>query len=238
MNLNQTLESNESISTGSMEIDRRLGGGIPYKTLMLIEGQAASGKSTFVQQLIWGALNSGEKVCIYTTEQDVQSLIRQMESLGQDVSDFFLMHELEIFPISVAPDSLSPEILFKRLTEHMSLQKDARMIVVDALTTFVAEAGGDQIQDFFSGCKEMCANGQVIACTVHASAFDEGFLMRVRSIADAYIRLQVTASGSALLKSMEVAKIRGAEMRTGNITGFEVEPGLGIRIVPISRARA
>jgi flagellar protein FlaH len=37
---------------------------------------------------------------------------------------------------------------------------------------------------------------------------------------------------------MEVAKIRGAEMTTGNITGFDVEPGLGIRIVPITRARA
>jgi len=27
-------------------------------------------------------------------------------------------------------------------------------------------------------------------------------------------------------------------MATGNIIGFQVEPGLGIKIVPISRARA
>ena len=238
MNLNQSKDTAEVISTGSMEIDRRLGGGIPYRTLMLIEGQEASGKSTFAQQLIWGALNSGEKACVYTTEQNIQSLIRQMGSLGQDVSDFFLLHELEIFPVAVASDSTSPTELFGDLQEHIASQRDARMIVVDALTTFVSEAGGDQIQDFFSECKSLCADGQVIACTVHASAFDEGFLMRVRSISDAYIRMQVTSSGTSLLKSMEVAKIRGAELKTGNIIGFEVEPGFGIRIIPITRAKA
>jgi len=41
-----------------------------------------------------------------------------------------------------------------------------------------------------------------------------------------------------LQKTIEVAKIRGADNPTGNISGFEVDPGLGIRIVPISKARA
>ena len=44
-----TTQSSQVISTGSVEIDRRLGGGIPLKTVMLIEGQDASGKSTFAQ---------------------------------------------------------------------------------------------------------------------------------------------------------------------------------------------
>jgi flagellar protein FlaH len=37
---------------------------------------------------------------------------------------------------------------------------------------------------------------------------------------------------------MEVAKIRGADMKTGNILGFEIEPNRGLRIIPISVARA
>lgn len=64
-------------ATGSVEIDRCLGGGVPYSTLMLIEGQAASGKSTLAQQLLWGALTSSEDVALYATEQTVQSLLRQ-----------------------------------------------------------------------------------------------------------------------------------------------------------------
>ena len=40
----------DAITTGTIELDRRLGGGIPYNTVMLIEGQDAAGKSTFAQQ--------------------------------------------------------------------------------------------------------------------------------------------------------------------------------------------
>ena len=94
------------------------------------------------------------------------------------------------------------------------------------------------IQEFFTACKTLCEEGKVIICTVHANAFAEGALTRVRSICDAHIRLQVTKAGSKLFKTIEVAKIRGAEMNTGTISGFEVEPGLGLRIIPISQARA
>ena len=50
--------------------------------------------------------------------------------------------------------------------------------------------------------------------------------------------LKVTRAGSALVKTLEVAKIKGAESTTGNISGFQVEPGLGVRLIPISLAKA
>ena len=233
-----TTEELSVITTGSTEIDRRLGGGIPYNTVMLIEGQDASGKSTFAQQLLWGTLNAGHRASIYTTEQNVHALLRQMESLGQDATDYFLLNDLQIFPLSSSAENEDPDLFFKLLSEHIWQQDSSRMIVIDSLTTFVSRAGGEQIQDFFNEMKNVCERGQVIAGTVHENAFDEEFLLRVRSICDAYLRLQVNASGTSLVKTMEVAKIRGADMRTGNILGFEVEPGMGIRIVPVSRAKA
>ena len=228
----------DAITTGTIELDRRLGGGIPYNTVMLIEGQDASGKSTFAQQFIWGTLNSGQKACIYTTEQNVHSFLRQMESLGQDLTDYFLLNEIQVFPISASGDMSDPDAILDTLTRHIDAQVEPRMIVIDSITTFVSRAGGDQIQNFFSELKRICMRGQVIACTVHENAFDEEYVLRVRSICDAYLRLRVSASGTNLIKTLEVAKIRGAELRTGNITGFEGEPGLGIRIIPVSRAQA
>ena len=226
------------ISTGSVEIDRKIGGGIPYGTLMLVEGPSSAGKSTLAQQLLRGSLTSGENAAIYATEQTVQSFLRQMDSLGMDVRDYFLLNHLQIYPVAISPDSVEPEELFAELAEHMKQQEDCSVLVVDALTTFVSQAGGDQIQDFFTGCKSICDKGKVVICTVHSNAFDERIITRVRSMCDAYLRLQVQISGSQLVKTIEVAKIRGAEMTTGSIMGFEVEPGLGIRIVPISRAKA
>ncbi|MCH8800459.1 MAG: AAA family ATPase [Chloroflexi bacterium] len=228
----------EVISAGAEDVDRTLGGGIPYRTLMLIEGQSASGKSTLAQQLVWGALGSGEKAAVYTTEQTVHSFLRQTTSLGLDVRDYFLMDLLHIYPISIAPDAAAPEVLFEELRRHIMNQKDSRVILVDALSTFVSSTGGDQIQGFFNGCKSLCDEGKVVICTVHTDAFDPSILTRVRSICDAHLRLEVGKVGGRLQKTIEVAKIRGADSSTGNISGFEIDPGLGIRIVPISIARA
>ena len=226
------------ITTGSPDLDRSIGGGIPYRTLMLIEGQSAAGKSTLSQQLIWGALIAGENAALYTTEQTVQSFLRQMASLGEDVSNYFLLNHLQIYPLSIPPGSIAPAKLFRQLGDHIGRQTSCRVVVVDSLTTIISQADGEQIQEFFTGCKNICEEGKVIICTVHSNAFTEDVLTRVRSICDAHLRLQVEKAGNKLFKTIEVAKIRGAEMNTGTITGVEVEPGLGLRIIPISKARA
>tara|TARA_Y100000588_G_C14029382_1_gene827948 strand:+ start:123 stop:833 length:711 start_codon:yes stop_codon:yes gene_type:complete len=223
------------ISTGSVEIDRKMGGGIPFGTLMLVEGAASSGKSSLVQQLLWSALLSGERVALYVTEQTVHSLLSQMASLGLDVVDHFLMDRLRIFPVSVSRND-DPDLGF--LSRHMEEQKEYGILAVDSLTTIVPWSGGEQIKDFLSRCKTVCDEGKVVICTAHEDAFEEDISSRTRSVCDAYIRLHVNPAGSSLLKTMEVAKIRGAEMKTGNILGFEVQPNQGLRIIPISLARA
>ena len=51
-NNTEEKELTEVISTGTETIDATLGGGIPYRTLMLIEGQSAAGKSTLSLQCL------------------------------------------------------------------------------------------------------------------------------------------------------------------------------------------
>ena len=88
---------------------------------MLVEGAASSGKSSLVQQLLWSALLSGERVALYVTEQTVHSLLSQMASLGLDVVDHFLMDRLRIFPVSVSRND-DPDLGF--LSRHMEEQKE------------------------------------------------------------------------------------------------------------------
>ena len=136
-----TAQPLRMISAANDDIDQRIGGGIPYKTLMLVEGESASGKSTLSHQLLWGALSSGENAALYTSEQTVQSFMRQMLSLGLDVRDYFLLNHLQIYPIAIPLDSFQPEILFQQLVDHIATQKDCRVIVMDSLTTFVNRVG-------------------------------------------------------------------------------------------------
>ena len=230
-----TREANKLISTGSVEIDRKMGGGIPFGSLMLVEGGASSGKSSLVQQLLWSALETGETVSLYVTEQTVHSLLKQMGSLGLDVVDHFLTDRLRIFPVSVQSGD-TPDL--NQFSRHLEVQFPSGVVVIDSLTTIVPPSSGNQIRDFMSDCKNLCDNGQVVICTAHADAFEEDVASRTRSVCDAYIRLHVDRSGTSLLKTMEVAKIRGADMKTGNVLGFEIEPNRGLRIIPVSMARA
>jgi flagellar protein FlaH len=84
----------------------------------------------------------------------------------------------------------------------------------------------------------MCDNGKTIINIAHTYAFDEQVLIRIRSACDAHFRLRIEEVGDKLVKVLEVAKVRGADKNTGNIMSFDVDPGIGMRIMPVGRARA
>ncbi|MCH7593810.1 MAG: AAA family ATPase [Chloroflexi bacterium] len=227
------------ISTGSSEIDKKLGGGIPAGSLTLIEGQSDSGKSVVAQQMIWGSLHDGASVVLYTTENTVKSFIRQMASLALDVLDFVLLGRLRIVEVSSGRSGLSAAEVLTRLIESMRKETGADMMVVDSLTTFVSHGVSDEAVAYFEECREICSDyGKTIMNISNSYAFDNSTLARLRSMCDAHLSLRVEEVGDKLVKIMEVSKIRGASKTTGNIITFDVEPNLGMRIIPISKASA
>src|SRR4051812_34215887 len=87
------------ITSGNSEIDKKIGGGLPLRSLTLIEGESDAGKSVLMQQLLWGSLNAGKRIVVYTTENTSASLLRQMKSLSLDVDDLFIVGRLNIYPV-------------------------------------------------------------------------------------------------------------------------------------------
>lgn len=226
------------ISTGNPELDKKMGGGIPDSSLTLIEGQSDAGKSVLSQQLIWGGLQGGRSVVLYTSENTTRSLLRQMESLSLDISDFFLMGRINIYPV---PPGLTEEQAlnaFRMLLQHIGGLHGYDIVVVDSLTTFVSQVPEHETLTFFTACKDFCDAGKTLLFTMHSYAFSEQMFIRIRSICDAHLRLRMEEVGDQLVKVLEVAKVRGAEKSTGNIITFDVEPNLGMRIIPITKAKA
>ena len=109
-----------SISSGNLELDKKMGGGIPEGSLTLIEGQSDSGKSVLVQQLTWGALQDGFRVLIYTTENTTRSLLSQMKDLGLDIDDYFLLDRVKIYPVPQAFDEEQSRNVFQLLRRHIA----------------------------------------------------------------------------------------------------------------------
>lgn len=232
-------KSKRMLSTGNIELDKKMGGGIPEGSLTLIEGQSDAGKSVLVQQLTWGGLRDGFRVVIYTTENTTRSLLTQMDDLGLGVGDHFLLGKVSIYAVPQAFDEEQSLQVFQLLRRHIAQHQDnLDIVIVDSLTTFVAHVSDQETLSFFTLCKEFCDLQKTIIFTLHSHAFNEQMFTRIRSICDAHLRLRVEQVGDQLVKALEVAKIRGAEQSTGNVISFDVEPGMGMRIVPITKAKA
>ncbi len=109
---------------------------------------------------------------------------------------------------------------------------------MDSLTGLVTHSDERYVIDFFSACKQMCDYGRTIIAVVHSYAFDDKMLIRIRSLCDAHRVLRMEQVAEGLVKVMEVAKVRNADQSTGNIITFDVVPGMGMKIIPISKAKA
>jgi flagellar protein FlaH len=229
----------EFIVTGVPEVDAKLGGGIPLGSLCLIEGHSDAGKSVLCQHLTNGTLVTGEiSVAYYTTENAVRSLISQMDSLALCVLDHFLADRLRIYPLTFYSGMQGGARPFHVLTNHFSrLPPQFKLIIIDSITLLVAHSNPVTIIDFFSRCKSLCDEGKTIILVAHSYAFEEDMLARTRSLCDARFRMRLEQVGDSMIKLMEVLKVRGAERPTGDVVSFDIEPKLGMRIIPLAKAR-
>ena len=129
-----------------------------------------------------------------------------------------------------------PERVMMLMVEAMeAFPREFTTIVLDAITNVAYYCDDKTIMRFFAGCKKICKQGKTVILVAHSHAFDEKLLVRVGSLCDVHLKLRVDNMGPKLAKTLEVCKVHKAEMDTGNIVAFEIHPGIGMRINPISK---
>jgi archaeal flagellar protein FlaH len=222
------------ISTGNTDLDNKMGGGVPVNSLTLIEGDSGAGKSVLSQQMMYGCLVDGYRLSLFTSENSVKSLVKQMRSLNMDILDYLLLDKLRIFPLETSRlgKDAPPEIM-----KAMRREKGREMIFIDSLTSSIPASSDREVLGFFEEGKRLCSDGSTVICIIHSHGLTRELLTRIRSLCDAHLQLRTEEVGNKLVKTLEVTKVRGAEQTTGNIVSFEVEPGWGIRVIPINKVK-
>jgi len=222
------------IPTGNGDLDNKMGGGVPFGSLTLIEGDSGAGKSVLAQQMMHGSLVEGYNLSLFTSENTVKSLVKQMRSLNLDILDYLLLDRLRVFPIETSRlGREAPTILIGA----MKNEKRRDMIFVDSLTSSIPQSSDKEVLGLFEESKRLCGDGTTVVTIIHSHGLTPELLTRIRSLCDAHFQLRTEEVGNKLVKTLEVTKVRGAEQTTGNIISFEVEPGWGIRVIPINKAK-
>jgi archaeal flagellar protein FlaH len=227
------------ISTGNSELDKRIADGLPLQSLTLIEGENDTGKSVLTQQIMYWAMKQGVSVDLFTTEHTTKSFVKQMESMSLDVSEYFAWGYLKVFPLHVVGFEWTKDEMANVLACLIGSigQSRAPVAIIDSLTLFTEYVDTDTILSFFTECKTLVDRGKTVIITLHTYAFEEETLVRIRAISDAHLMLKKALVGDKYVMVLEIQKVRGARKTTGNLVSFEVHPGYGMKVIPMSFAR-
>ena len=105
------LEPEYRLSTGIMEFDRVLGGGLVPGTLVLIGGDPGIGKSTLMLQALHGLANKGHKVLYVSGEESVRQIRIRSDRLSTVSHDLLVVSEIDIGSILSMLESVKPAVL-------------------------------------------------------------------------------------------------------------------------------
>jgi len=226
------------IAVGVMDIDKRLGGGLPPKSVTLVEGDPDAGKSIIVQQLSFGALKEGLTVDVFLAEASARDYLQQMDSLGMSSTDYYLLGQLSLYRADLRVDREKAERILRHLIRHIEDCGDRDLFIVDSITPLLFQFDEHYVLQFLATCNDLASRGRTIITTLHSYAMSESLRLRASTIVDAHLRLRIEELGEQLVRTLEVAKIRGAVKTAKNTVSFTVQSGFGLKSVPISKTRA
>ncbi len=230
------------IPTGNEELDIRLGGGIPYPTIILIEGDHGSGKSALAQQFLYGALRLGLRGFAIITESRPKEYIKSMEEIQLKVTRYYILGMLTVLSLHLRKFKWKKEYgrvvlpILSNYLEGMSQRYD--IFLLDSLTQLLTYAPTDVVLNFMTRLRIIASKGKGIIMTMHPHTVADDLGAKIRGMCDGYIKVSNEAIGDRIYKVMSIIKMKGMPPGAETSVTFDVDPAMGIKIVPIKAAKA
>lgn len=210
------------------ELHRRLGGGIPAGTIMLIEGDRGTGKSIFCQRLLYGFLRNGHSATYISTQLTTREFISQMDSLGYSIIQDLIKRKLtfvSLYPLLVGVSDKKK--FLSRLTGASTLW-NPDVIIIDSLGSLLPENPIlEEVQAFSMHLKKITSLGKVVIITVNPDEINPRTLSILEEVSTLLVRLSVKVFGGDLKNSATIIKYNNAEGIFQKIIPFRVEPRVG-----------
>jgi circadian clock protein KaiC len=150
----------EIISSGVVELDELLHGGIHRGTINFFTGPSGSGKTTLGIQFMKEAAARGERSVIYTFEEQEWTLIRRCESINIPVHSMLENNLLKI--VAVEPLNPSPDE-FSHMVRRDVEENGTKMVMIDSVAGYkMALKGKDLTANLHALCKFLQNEGVTV----------------------------------------------------------------------------
>jgi len=222
--------------SGNDELDRSIGGGFPYRSLSILVGPQASGKTIVVQQLCYGALREGKTVCYITSQQLIEDLFINMRNLSWDVTDYMIEGKLKVIPVYTQTRSIVESPWLLELLENTITEQKADVIAIDSLAHFARGRDKKRITSFFVTMKGLCGNGKTILACIPSHFIQTIDYEYVKAVCTAVMELSMKEEKENIIRLLKLLKFQTMGEKFQQIIPFEVDPAVGIRISAIMEA--
>lgn len=137
----ETTVAAEPVSTGSLELDALLGGGLVPGTATLLTGPAGVGKTTASVQCMLAALRRGQKAAYFLFDERAPTLMTRSAALDMDLQPYIDNGQLEMRAID--PAEMSPGE-FAASVQAAVETLGAEIVVVDSLNAYLQSMPNEQ----------------------------------------------------------------------------------------------
>lgn len=230
--------SGEIFSLGLEDEDKvasTLGGGIPTRSIILVEGKSGTGKSVWLQRIAKGVCGEGKKVTYVSEEETGFSFVTQMDSLSYDVTTEILQQELLFLHADANRDS-SEGIIERLLNSDVPWRSDVaildnfgRLVNYDMKNGSVDD-GIDFVERFQESVRGFLSEGKSIVIAIDSSSFPENVIRRLRSIATVQIELENSLVNGQLSSRARVKQYKNMKDRVDDVIDYNIKSGRGISI--------
>lgn len=131
----RTAFDRTTVTSGIVELDALLGGGIDRGSSTLLIGPAGTGKSLFAVQFVVAAVKRGERAALFIFDEELALLFARTKALGFDLEGFQREGLIHIEQLDAA--ELSPGEFAQRVRDRVA-GFDATTVVIDSINGYQA----------------------------------------------------------------------------------------------------
>jgi len=202
----------EKVKTGIPGLDDLIEGGLEKKSVIVLAGEAGSGKTTFAMQYLYAGAALYKEPGLYVTfEEQKSSLFRHMARMGWDFEK--LEQEKKIFVLEYPPHEVDSFINQGNVVEDLIRENGIQRIVIDSVTSLVLlrEDEYKRRQALLKTIDSLRKWGATTIMLSEAEMRGERLKVRfgIEYLADGLILIYNIRKGDARELALEVFKLRG-----------------------------